>query len=70
MTGKNDDRRNGTMNGPTRGRTSGPPSGSQTDAHKLRTDLKRVTNELRTANRRVRDLEDRAVEPIAIVGMS
>ncbi|WP_369183252.1 SDR family NAD(P)-dependent oxidoreductase [Streptomyces sp. Y1] len=40
------------------------------DEQKLRTYLKRVTNELRTANRRVRDLEDRAVEPIAIVGMS
>nr|WLD30100.1 GomC [Streptomyces rubellomurinus] len=58
------------MNGQTSGRTSGQPSGSQTDEQKLRTYLKRVTNELRTANRRVRDLEDRAVEPIAIVGMS
>ncbi|KJS57797.1 polyketide synthase docking domain-containing protein, partial [Streptomyces rubellomurinus] len=63
MTGKNDDRRSGTMNGQTSGRTSGQPSGSQTDEQKLRTYLKRVTNELRTANRRVRDLEDRAVEP-------
>ncbi|MGA5817704.1 SDR family NAD(P)-dependent oxidoreductase [Kitasatospora sp. NPDC094028] len=40
------------------------------DEQKLRTYLKRVTNELRTANRRVRDLEQRDVEPIAIVGMS
>ncbi|MBW5422662.1 SDR family NAD(P)-dependent oxidoreductase, partial [Streptomyces sp. BG9H] len=30
----------------------------------------RVTGELRTANRRVRELEQRDVEPIAIVGMS
>ncbi|MQS13783.1 SDR family NAD(P)-dependent oxidoreductase [Streptomyces kaniharaensis] len=40
------------------------------DEQKLRTYLKRVTTELRTANRRVRDLEQRDVEPIAIVGMS
>ncbi|KJS51708.1 hypothetical protein VM98_35675, partial [Streptomyces rubellomurinus subsp. indigoferus] len=58
MTGKTDDGR------------SGPGNGPMSDEQKLRTYLKRVTNELRTANRRVRDLEDRAVEPIAIVGMS
>ncbi|MBB5940353.1 type I polyketide synthase [Streptomyces zagrosensis] len=54
MTGKTDDGRGG-------------PTG---DEHKLRTYLRRVTAELRTANRRVRDLEQRDVEPIAIVGMS
>ncbi len=32
--------------------------------------LKRATNELRDSNRRVRELEDRASEPIAIVGMA
>ncbi|MGW2425423.1 type I polyketide synthase, partial [Streptomyces sp. NPDC001709] len=40
------------------------------DEQKLRTYLRRVTAELRTANRRVRELEQRDVEPIAIVGMS
>ncbi|WP_189894034.1 type I polyketide synthase, partial [Streptomyces xantholiticus] len=40
------------------------------DQQKLRTYLRRVTAELRTANRRVRELEQRDVEPIAIVGMS
>ncbi|WP_024802961.1 type I polyketide synthase [Nocardia sp. BMG51109] len=41
-----------------------------TDEQKLRTYLRRVTAELRTANRRVRELEDNAAEPLAIVGMS
>ncbi|MFD2619858.1 type I polyketide synthase, partial [Streptomyces chumphonensis] len=41
-----------------------------TDEQKLRTYLKKVTTELRTANRRVRELEDRDTEPLAIVGMS
>ncbi|WP_432011402.1 SDR family NAD(P)-dependent oxidoreductase [Streptomyces cucumeris] len=40
------------------------------DEQKLRSYLRRVTSELRTANRRVRELEQRDVEPIAIVGMS
>ncbi|MFI9825525.1 SDR family NAD(P)-dependent oxidoreductase, partial [Streptomyces sp. NPDC052013] len=40
------------------------------DEQKLRTYLRRVTAELRTANRKVRELEQRDVEPIAIVGMS
>ncbi|GAA1397236.1 type I polyketide synthase [Kitasatospora putterlickiae] len=54
MTGKNDDRRTGQMS----------------DEQKLRTYLKRVTSELHTTKRRVRELEQRDVEPIAIVGMS
>ncbi|WP_033443699.1 type I polyketide synthase, partial [Saccharothrix sp. NRRL B-16314] len=41
-----------------------------TDEQKLRLYLRKVTGELRTANRRVRELEDRDVEPLAIVGMS
>ncbi|WTL55033.1 SDR family NAD(P)-dependent oxidoreductase [Nocardia sp. NBC_01499] len=41
-----------------------------TDEQKLRTYLRRVTTELRTANRRVRELEERDSEPLAIVGMS
>ncbi|MFK4217008.1 type I polyketide synthase, partial [Streptomyces sp. NPDC020880] len=41
-----------------------------TDEHKLRLYLKKVTGELRTANRRVRELEQRDLEPLAIVGMS
>ncbi|MBB5803874.1 acyl transferase domain-containing protein/acyl carrier protein [Saccharothrix ecbatanensis] len=45
-------------------------SSGNTDEQKLRTYLKKVTNELRTANRRVRELEQRADEPLAIVGMS
>ncbi|MBJ8338089.1 SDR family NAD(P)-dependent oxidoreductase [Antrihabitans sp. YC3-6] len=36
---------------------------------KLRTYLRRVTTELRSANRRVRELEERDTEPLAIVGM-
>ena len=36
---------------------------------KLRDYLKRVTTDLRQANRRIRDYEDRVREPIAIVGM-
>ncbi|WP_432040679.1 type I polyketide synthase, partial [Streptomyces cucumeris] len=43
---------------------------TNTDEQKLRSYLKKVTTELRTANRRVRELEDRAGEPLAIVGMS
>ncbi|MFD5557117.1 type I polyketide synthase, partial [Streptomyces sp. NPDC127068] len=54
MTGKTDDGRSGPIN----------------DEQKLRTYLRRVTAELRTANRKVRELEQRDVEPIAIVGMS
>nr|WP_144383857.1 type I polyketide synthase [Streptomyces sp. SAJ15] len=44
--------------------------GGSTDEQKLRTYLRKVTAELRTANRRVRELEERDVEPLAIVGMS
>src|SRR6266545_873499 len=36
---------------------------------KLRTYLRKVTTELLTANRRVRELEERDLEPVAIVGM-
>ncbi|QKV96311.1 SDR family NAD(P)-dependent oxidoreductase [Streptomyces sp. NA02950] len=60
MTGKTDDGLSGSSG------SSGPVS----DEQKLRTYLRRVTSELRTANRRVRELEQREVEPIAIVGMS
>ncbi|MFF7977234.1 beta-ketoacyl synthase N-terminal-like domain-containing protein, partial [Streptomyces sp. NPDC007905] len=59
MTGKTDDGRSGSMS-----------DERMTDEQKLRTYLRRVTAELRTANRRVRELEQRDVEPIAIVGMS
>ncbi|WP_151483664.1 type I polyketide synthase, partial [Streptomyces albicerus] len=52
------------------GKTDDGRSGSTSDEQKLRTYLRRVTAELRTANRRVRELEQRDVEPIAIVGMS
>ncbi|MEU3664533.1 SDR family NAD(P)-dependent oxidoreductase [Streptomyces sp. NPDC032940] len=45
-------------------------SGSNTDEQKLRLYLRKVTGELRTANRRIRDLEQRDVEPLAIVGMA
>jgi acyl transferase domain-containing protein/acyl carrier protein len=45
-------------------------SSGTTDEQKLRAYLKKVTNELRTANRRVRELEQRADEPLAIVGIS
>src|ERR1700712_4673973 len=44
--------------------------GPATDEQKLRSYLRKVTGELVTAKRRVRDLEDRDAEPIAIVGMS
>ncbi|MFJ8650636.1 type I polyketide synthase [Streptomyces sp. NPDC093546] len=37
---------------------------------KLLAYLKRATTELRDANRRVRDLEERAAEPIAVIGMA
>ncbi|OLR93779.1 type I polyketide synthase [Actinokineospora bangkokensis] len=37
---------------------------------KLRDYLKRATTELREANRRVRELEDQRVEPVAVVGMA
>ncbi|MEU6950320.1 type I polyketide synthase [Streptomyces sp. NPDC046316] len=37
---------------------------------KLLAYLKRATAELRDANRRVRDLEERAAEPIAVIGMA
>jgi acyl transferase domain-containing protein/acyl carrier protein len=40
------------------------------DEQKLREYLRRVTGDLRTAHRRVRELEQRRREPIAIVGMS
>ncbi|MDQ3935999.1 MAG: polyketide synthase docking domain-containing protein, partial [Actinomycetota bacterium] len=40
------------------------------DEERLRQYLRKVTGELRTANRRVRELEQRDHEPIAIVGMS
>ncbi|MCZ1006295.1 type I polyketide synthase [Streptomyces lydicus] len=39
------------------------------DEEKLLQYLKRATAELRESNRRIRELEDRAVEPIAIIGM-
>ncbi len=41
-----------------------------TTEQKLRAYLKKTTAELRTANRRVRELEQRELEPLAIVGMS
>ncbi|MEV6121569.1 SDR family NAD(P)-dependent oxidoreductase [Streptomyces sp. NPDC052077] len=44
--------------------------GSMVDEQKLRLYLRKVTGELRTANRRIRDLEQREVEPLAIVGMA
>ncbi len=40
------------------------------EEQKLREYLRRVTGDLRTAHRRVRELEQRRREPIAIVGMS
>jgi len=40
------------------------------DEARLREYLRKVTGDLRKANRRLRDLEERAHEPIAIVGMS
>ncbi|WP_031080771.1 beta-ketoacyl synthase N-terminal-like domain-containing protein, partial [Streptomyces sp. NRRL S-118] len=41
-----------------------------TNEQKLRTYLRKATTELRTANSRVRELEERDSEPLAIVGMS
>ncbi len=41
-----------------------------TNEDKLRDYLKRTTNDLRQARRRVRELEDKNSEPIAIIGMS
>jgi acyl transferase domain-containing protein/acyl carrier protein len=41
-----------------------------TDDERLRQYLRKVTGDLRTAHRRVRELEQRNHEPIAIVGMS
>ncbi|MBB5801448.1 acyl transferase domain-containing protein/acyl carrier protein [Saccharothrix ecbatanensis] len=52
------------------GKTTDDRSGSMSDEQKLRTYLRRVTAELRTANRKVDELQQRAVEPVAIVGMS
>ncbi|WSY90942.1 SDR family NAD(P)-dependent oxidoreductase [Streptomyces sp. NBC_00873] len=43
---------------------------STSDEQKLRLYLRKVTGELRSANRRIRDLEEREVEPLAIVGMA
>ncbi len=40
------------------------------EEQKLRVYLRRATGELRRANRRVQELEQRALEPLAIVGMS
>ena len=40
------------------------------DDEKLLAYLKRATTELQEANRRVRELEDRAGEPVAIIGMA
>ncbi|WP_245001770.1 polyketide synthase docking domain-containing protein [Streptomyces alfalfae] len=37
---------------------------------KLRDYLKRATTDLRTARRRLREVEERRNEPIAIIGMS
>src|SRR5215467_6639692 len=47
-----------------------PRGGSVTDEQKLRTYLRKVTGELLTVKRRVRELEERDHEPVAIVGMS
>jgi acyl transferase domain-containing protein/acyl carrier protein len=47
-----------------------PRGGSMADEQKLRTYLRKVTGDLVKANRRVRELEERDVEPVAIVGMS
>ncbi|MGH3381931.1 MAG: type I polyketide synthase, partial [Actinoallomurus sp.] len=44
--------------------------GSMTEEQKLRTYLRKVTGELLTAKRRVRELEENDLEPVAIVGMS
>src|ERR1700760_4469200 len=53
----------------TRG-TEDPQAGPPTDEQKLRAYLRKVTGELRSANRRVRELQQRTLEPLAIVGMS
>ncbi|MGA5297721.1 type I polyketide synthase [Streptomyces koyangensis] len=45
---------------------AGAPGGQE----KLLAYLKRATAELRDANRRVRDLEERAAEPVAVIGMA
>ena len=45
-------------------------AGTGTDDQKLRTYLRKVTGDLVVARRRVRDLEERGSEPLAIVGMS
>src|SRR5215218_8920622 len=50
--------------------TDGARGGSTPDEQKLRTYLRKVTTDLVAANRRVRELEERDVEPVAIVGMS
>ena len=47
-----------------------PRGGSTADEQKLRTYLRKVTGDLVTATRRVRELEERDLEPVAIVGMS
>ncbi|QNP65818.1 type I polyketide synthase [Streptomyces genisteinicus] len=66
-TGNPDDGRSGPAgDGPG---TATARDGATTDEQKLRTYLRRVTTELRTANRRVRELEQRDVEPVAIVGI-
>ncbi|MFF2014319.1 type I polyketide synthase, partial [Streptomyces sp. NPDC058195] len=54
----------------TQGTADQQSSRSTSDEQKLRLYLKKVTGELRTANRRVRELEQRDIEPLAIVGMS
>ncbi|HZB51680.1 MAG TPA: type I polyketide synthase, partial [Mycobacteriales bacterium] len=46
------------------------PRGPLTEEQKLRVYLRKATGELRKANRRVQELEQRALEPLAIVGMS
>ncbi|QNP67845.1 SDR family NAD(P)-dependent oxidoreductase (plasmid) [Streptomyces genisteinicus] len=44
--------------------------GNPGQQEKLLAYLKRATAELRDANRRVRDLEERAAEPVAVIGMA
>uniref|UniRef100_UPI0035ADE442 type I polyketide synthase n=1 Tax=Streptomyces sp. AC558_RSS880 TaxID=2823687 RepID=UPI0035ADE442 len=70
MTGKTDDGRSGSMSDERMTSDDQMTGGRESDEKKLRTYLRRVTAELRTANRRVRELEQRDVEPVAIVGMS
>src|SRR3569833_1286545 len=50
--------------------TEDPQAGSPTDEQKLRAYLRKVTGELRSANRRVRELQQRTLEPVASGGMS